>query len=70
MQKWSTGTVLQATYINPSHSVELWLVACGSLFEIYWLIRIILVVASCFRTLTVLSHYLQRYWGHLFLQGI
>lgn len=28
----------------------------------YWFVSIILVIASCFRTLTVLSHYLERYW--------
>lgn len=28
----------------------------------YWFVSIILAIASCFRTLTVLSHYLERYW--------
>lgn len=49
--------------VNLTDDKEFFLVACGLLFEIYWFISIILVIASCFRTLTVLSHYLQRYWG-------
>lgn len=49
--------------VNLTDDIGFFFVACSLSFEIYRFISIILVIASCFRTLTVLSHYLQRYWG-------